>query len=315
MRRVVGSLNIVGAHGRGSLGNHRLRHADRLIDDPQVDAVYIATPPGTHLEYALSVCAARKPVYVEKPMARNHAECQRMIAAFATADVPLFVAYYRRALDRFLKLRDLVFSGAIGRVTGVSYRFAAPFHGPLDSLELPWRLCAEHSGGGHFLDLGCHTLDILDFVVGPLENVRGIASNVGSPYEVEDTVAMQFTTASGAPATARWNFAAAVRADEIIIEGASGELRLSTFGDDPIELRRSNETERFVLPNPVHIQQPMIESVVAELLGLGRSASTGVTAARTSAVMDAVLESYYGSRNGAFWTAPEAWPGRNERRS
>ncbi len=287
--------------------------ADRLIHDPEVDAIYIATPPGTHLEYALRVCAAKKPAYVEKPMARNHDECERMVRAFETAKIPLFVAYYRRALDRFLKARGIVQSGRLGAVTGVSYRFAAPFNTAIDPRALPWRLSAEHSGGGHFLDLGCHTLDILDFILGPLENPRGLAANVGSAHDVEDTVALQFTTRTGALGTARWNFAAGVRRDEIVVEGTASELRLSTFGDEAVELCDSTGALRFALPNPAHIQEPMIQSVVAELLGTGQCASTGVTAARTSAVMDAVLEGYYGSRSGSFWADPQAWPGRPAR--
>ena len=75
--------------------------AAALIHDPAVDAVYIATPPSSHKEYTLMSAAAGKPVYVEKPMARNTAECQAMIAACHKANVPLFVAYYRRALARF----------------------------------------------------------------------------------------------------------------------------------------------------------------------------------------------------------------------
>jgi len=79
--------------------------AERLIADPEVNAVYIATPPGSHLQYALMACAQQKPVYVEKPMARNHAECMCMLEAFQSAKLPLFVAYYRRALPRFRTVR------------------------------------------------------------------------------------------------------------------------------------------------------------------------------------------------------------------
>jgi 1,5-anhydro-D-fructose reductase (1,5-anhydro-D-mannitol-forming) len=283
--------------------------AEKLINDPEVDAVYVATPPGDHLHYALRVCAARKPAYVEKPMARNYAECQRMVDAFAAARVPLFVAYYRRALPRFLKARQLVYLGELGRVTGVSYRFAGPMH-LIDPKILPWRVVAERSGGGHVLDLGCHTLDILDFILGPLGQVRGLAANVASPYAVEDSVIMRFCTDSGALGTAQWNFAAAVGADEIVISGAKAELRMSTFGDEPIELHKADTVERFDLPNPEHIQQPLIKTIVDELSGNGRCESTGISAARTSAVMDAALVSYYGTRDDGFWDKPADWPGR-----
>jgi 1,5-anhydro-D-fructose reductase (1,5-anhydro-D-mannitol-forming) len=291
--------------------------ASALIGDARVDAVYIATPPGEHARLALAACAAGKPAYVEKPMARNHAECERMVEAFRSAGVPLFVAYYRRALDRFLKARELVRSGALGTLTSISYRFAGPYHRDvpagsyhgISAASLPWRLQAEHSGGGLFLDLGSHTLDILDFIVAPLEQVSGHAANRASSHEVEDSVAMSFMCA-GVPGVAAWNFAAAVRVDEILISGDAGELRLSTFGNEPVELRSGEEVERFELPNPAHIQQPLIQSIVRALSGRGSCESTGVSAARTSAVMDRVLASYYGSRDDAFWERPDTWPGR-----
>jgi predicted dehydrogenase len=284
--------------------------AEKLVRDPDVDAVYVATPPGEHLACALAACAAGKPTYVEKPMARNHAECLRMIEAFAAARVPLFVAYYRRALDRFRNAAELVRSGALGTVTGVHCRFAGPHHRAVDPAALPWRLSAEAAGGGLFLDLGCHTLDVLDLLLGPLASVRGMAANVASPHAVEDTVAMVFSTAGGALGTASWNFASDERTDEIRVQGDGGELRLSTFGNEPVELRRGERVETFDLPNPPHIQQPMIQSIVDELLGRGECASTGVSAARTSAVMDAVLAGYYGGRDDRFWARPETWPGR-----
>jgi len=289
-----------------------------LINAADVDAVYIATPPGAHAELALMVCAARKPAYVEKPMARTHAECRRMIDAFAAAGVPLFVAYYRRALPRFLRARDLVASGALGRVTGASYRLAGPYHRDIeaavrDSVPLPWRVQAEHAGGGLILDLGCHTLDMLDFILGPLEDVRGSASNVATPHLVEDGVAMTFRTADGALGAAQWIFASAERADEIVISGDRGELRLSTFGNEPVALHRGDHVERFDLPNPPHVQQPMIQSVVDHLQGRGRCESMADAAARTSAVIDTVLLGYYGTRDDGFWRAPETWPGRKEK--
>jgi predicted dehydrogenase len=284
--------------------------ARALIADPEVDAVYIATPPGSHLEYALMACAAGKPVYVEKPMARCHAECVQMVRAFAEAKVPLFVAFYRRALPRFQKTRDLVVSGAIGKVTIVNYTRSQPFHRQVDPSHLPWRVQAEHAGGGIFVDVACHTLDILDYIFGPLQDVKGSASNVGSPYDVEDSVRMHFKLSSGARGTAEWSFASDDDVDQITIAGERGEVRLSTFGREPVELRTQSGVERFDIANPQHIEQPMIETVVAELLGRGHCESTGISGARTSAVMDTVLESYYGSRAIGFWRDPLSWPGR-----
>jgi predicted dehydrogenase len=284
--------------------------ADALVGDPEVDAVYIAAPPGHHLEHALRACRARKPTYIEKPMARNYPECQAMLLAFEAAAVPLFVAYYRRGLERFRTARDIVASKRIGAVTGVTYRFASPHHKNLDPANLPWRVMAEQSGGGLFLDLGSHTLDILDFILGPLKSVSGTAANCASPHDVEDAVAMSFFTHDGVPGTGEWSFAADAQEDLIEIFGSDGQLSLSTFGNEPLEFVARGNAERLEFQTPYHIQQPLIQSVVDALHGTGTCPSTGASAARTSAVMDRVLTSYYGSRDGEFWREPAQWPGR-----
>ncbi|MGA2052174.1 MAG: Gfo/Idh/MocA family oxidoreductase [Opitutales bacterium] len=285
--------------------------ADALIRDPEVDAVYIATPPGSHLEYALRVCAAGKPAYVEKPLARSAAECDQMLAAFARARLPLFVAYYRRAQPRFLKVKELLGSGVLGQLTGIRYHYSEPKHRAL-AAELPWRLDAAVAGGGFFLDLGSHTLDLLDFFFGPLLDVAGHAANLASPYAVEDSLAMTFRTAAGVPGTASWNFAAAATEDLFQFTGTAGRLSVPTFSLDPIRLETSAGTQTFELPNPPHVAQPLIQTVVDDLLGLGSCPSTGESAARTSRVMDQVLDSYYGGRADAFWTRPHSWPGRRQ---
>jgi 1,5-anhydro-D-fructose reductase (1,5-anhydro-D-mannitol-forming) len=283
--------------------------AEALVADPAVDAVYVATPVGTHLEYALKVCAAGKPCYVEKPMARNTAEAEAMVKAFRKAGLPLFVAYYRRALPRFVKVRKLVGKGSIGLLTSASYRCASPAHKRSD--ELPWRLKAEESGGGLFMDIGCHTLDIIDFIAGPLHATQGRAANVASDHAVEDNVAMTFRLESGGLGTASWNFASDQSEEVIVFSGTEGRITIPTFGQEPVKLERGKETSLFDLPNPDHIQQPLIETMVDQLLGKGVCPSTGETALRTTRVMDAALTAYYGGRADAFWARPASWPERH----
>ena len=129
-----------------------------LLADPDVDAVYIATPPSTHAEYTVRAAAAGKPVYVEKPMARTHAECQEMIAACRQAGVPLYVAYYRRRLPRFLKVEELLLAGAIGAPRAVTVRLHyRPNVGLASPGGLPWRADPEVAGGGPLLYGGSAT--------------------------------------------------------------------------------------------------------------------------------------------------------------
>lgn len=284
--------------------------ADEIIQAEDVDAVYIATPPGTHLRYALEVCRAGKPAYVEKPMTRTWREGRDMVDAFHAAGLPLFIAFYRRALPRFLQARELIESDALGTISQVNYRLSQPKHRDLDPQNIPWRLQAEHSGGGLFLDLASHTLDILDFLLGPIEDVAGLAGNLAGGWDVEDGVVMHFRHASGVLGSAGWNFASDAFEDHIDITGTRGRLSMSCFGNDPLRFQSGEDVREFDRPNPQHIQEPLITTIVGELLGRSECPSTGVTALRTMRVMDEVLRSYYGGREDAFWARPKTWPGR-----
>jgi predicted dehydrogenase len=275
--------------------------ADKLIQDDEVDAVYVATPPGAHEQYALRIAAAGKPCYVEKPMARSYVECARMIEAFRAAGKPLFVAYYRRALPRFVRAKQVIDSGGIGRVTGCTYRHTR-LHWPNPAPE--WRLDPEQSGGGLLLDLGGHTLDILDWLLGEFTEFGGSASNFSSNV-VEDAVSLHFKTSRSAVGTASWNFAGASKEDLLTIDGTEGRVLLSTFDED-LRIETKAGREELTIPNPLHVQQPLVQSIVDELLGRGVCPSTGETAARTSRVMDAALAAYYGGRADAFWTRARA---------
>jgi 1,5-anhydro-D-fructose reductase (1,5-anhydro-D-mannitol-forming) len=265
--------------------------ADALIADPAVNAVYVATPPDSHAELARRCARAHKPCYVEKPMARTVAECRAMVDAFRVAGVPLFVAYYRRALPRFLAIRETIRSGEIGSVRFVSVALQRPT-APTerDARTLPWRVLPEQAGGGHFVDLACHALDFLDYALGPIVEVEGFAVNQAGLYPAEDAVSMSFRFASGALGVGRFCFAAHRPADEVVVTGSEGEIRFATFADDPIAIVGPGGDRQEVIANPAHIQQPMIQAVVDDLLGNGPPApSTGETALRTTWVMQQAL--------------------------
>ncbi len=281
--------------------------AEQLIQDPEVDIVYIATPPGSHAEYALRVCQAGKPAYIEKPMARNTTECETMVSTFRKAGLPLFVAYYRRSLPRFQQVHDWLVEGAIGTLSHINYRYTSPQIIPSGFGVLPWRLDAEQSGGGLFLDLGCHTLDIFDHLFGPLENVVGDAVNLTKNGTVEEVVTMQFRLPGGGLGNASWNFAGSCREDIIEITGTRGRISLTCFGNEPVRLENIEGIQTVDRPNPPHIQQPLIQTIVNELNHQGVCPSTGISALRTTRVMDTVLDRYYGGRKDAFWSRPATW--------
>ena len=284
-------------------------NADEVIHHPDVDAVYIATPPSSHCEYALKVAEAGKPCYVEKPMAMNHRECRQMVAAFQAKNIPLYVAYYRRALPRFLKVRALLQEGAIGTLTSVHI----VHYGKLDKNFAPnthrathpqyphknpnnWRFDPSIAGAGLFLDLASHGFDILDFLISPITRVCGFALNTGGTYEAEDVTAATFEFETGVVGTGIYNFHADHSDNRIAFTGSEGEIQTPVFSNTDITLKRNGAEERISAPNPPHVHQPLIQSIVDELRGKGQCVSTGETGARASWVMDQCLITYYGER-------------------
>jgi 1,5-anhydro-D-fructose reductase (1,5-anhydro-D-mannitol-forming) len=242
--------------------------ADAIIGAADIDVVYVATPPSAHKDFAVRCARAGKPVYVEKPMARNAAECAEMLAAAHANQVPLWVGYYRRALPRLLKVKALIDDGAIGPVRTVTVTHRAPLLDPKGG-ALPWRIDPAVAGGGFFFDLGCHTLDILDFLLGPIAEAHGFAANLGGTYAAEDTVVAAFRFASGVLGTGTWSFAADTDHEINDIVGAAGRLQFSTYTASPIRLTRGERYEEFPIVDPPHVHQPLIQTIVDELNGRG----------------------------------------------
>jgi len=271
---------------------HYYSNADQLINDPQVNAIYIATPPGSHADYTLKAAAAGKPVYVEKPMARTHAECQAMVDACQAAGVPLYVAYYRRALPAFLKVKALVEEGAIGEIRYAQINLVSPPKAnDADPQKRNWRVVSEQSGGGYFFDLASHQLDYLDYLFGPIHTVAGRAVNQAGLYDPEDLVSAHFSFANGIVGTGLWCFTAAPCATQETIEliGSLGTITFSAFAFGAVVLNTAAGTKEFPFEPPEHVQQPLIQTVVDDLLGRGTCPSTGVSAARTSRVIDQIV--------------------------
>lgn len=274
--------------------------ARELLDDPDVNVVYVATPPGSHAEYAVMAAKAGKHIYVEKPMALSYPQCREMIKAANKAGVSLFVAYYRRCLSYFLKVKELVESGAVGKPRLVNIRLFKPIPAKLlQSDELPWRFQPDISGGGLFVDLASHQLDYLDFLFGPIVTVKAFAANQSGDYPVEDIVCAGFTFKSGILGNGTWCFSVSGkgRTDQIEILGSKGKISFSTFDFTPIILESESKDETFDFSKPKHIQEPLIRTVVDALLRRGECPSTGESAARTTRIMETILEDYYKERS------------------
>lgn len=270
-------------------------NADDIFNDPDINIIYVGTPPDTHCEYTLRAAAAGKAVYVEKPMANTEKECKRMIEACEKAGVPLFVAYYRRALPGFNSLREIIESGKIGQVRFVEIKmWRAPRSYDLDTTN-NWRVFPEISGGGHFHDLAAHQLDYLDSVFGKIVEAKGVACNQAGLYPADDIVSGSFTFESGVVGTGMWCFTADKSSEKetITILGSKGHLVFNTFNNPfRIEITTSDGVEVIEMNHPEHIQQPLIQTIVNEMRGVGQCPSTGISGARTTKVMNEITNSF-----------------------
>lgn len=265
---------------------------EQLLADPVINAVYIATPPSSHAEYATKSMQSGKPVYVEKPMATTYEACVKMNDVSEQTGIPLFVAYYRRSLGYFLKVMELLEGNAIGKPFLCQSRlFLTPRAEDLCSDDLPWRVVPEISGGGYFHDMGCHELDIITFLFGEVEMIGGLAANLGKLYTPEDTVLATIKFENGLLYNGSWCFTAPESSvcDDIVILGDSGTLKFSCFEFTPIEVITPKGRSEYTIQAPEHVQLPMIRAVVEELRGMGQSPSHGDTAARVNWMMEKIL--------------------------
>ncbi|MCW8329060.1 Gfo/Idh/MocA family oxidoreductase [Photobacterium sp. SDRW27] len=263
--------------------------AEQLINDEDVDAVYIATPPDSHKYYALKVAAAGKPCCIEKPLAPRYEDCTAIVTAFEQRQLPLFVAYYRRSLPRFQQVKRWLDDGKIGDVRHVSWQLNKPAN-PLDlSGQYNWRTDAAIAAGGYFDDLASHGIDLLVYLLGEVEQATGFSLNQQGLYSASDAVTGCWKHKSGVTGSGSWNFGTLKREDRVEILGSRGKLVFSVFDEAPVNLiTKDGEQSRFV-ENPKHIQQYHVAAIRRHLQGQGCHPSTGVSAAHTSWVMEQIL--------------------------
>ncbi|MFJ3058494.1 Gfo/Idh/MocA family protein [Herbaspirillum sp. NPDC087042] len=264
--------------------------ADALINDADIDAVYIATPPDSHLHYALKVARAGKPCCVEKPMAPSHDQCLQMLAAFEAAGQPLFVAYYRRSLPRFEQVRQWLAEGRIGTPRHIHWQLART-PGP-DDLQgrYRWRTDARIAPGGYFDDLASHGLNLFSHFLGEVDQAAGSSANQQGLYSARDAVAASWRYHSGVTGSGSWHFGSFERADRVEITGSAGKIVFSVFEEQPLVLSTAHERLELDIPNPAHIQQYHVARLHEHLRGGAPHPSCGASAARTAWMMEAILQ-------------------------
>ena len=295
--QVVAVMSRSEQKARSYAERHNIRKwytdAQELIDDPDVNAIYIATPPSSHATFAIMAMHAGKPVYVEKPLAASYNDCIRINRISEQTGVPCFVAYYRRYLPYFQKVKEIINSGTIGEIVNVQVRFSVP---PRDldyksGKEMPWRVQPDIAGGGYFYDLAPHQIDLLQDLFGVITRAHGYPANRAHLYKAEDTVSACFFFESGVTGSGSWCFVGHESAKEDCIEiiGDKGSLSFSVFTYQPIVLITSEGRTCITVSNPPYVQLPIIKNVIEHLQGISTCTCTSVSATPVNWVLDRVL--------------------------
>ncbi|WP_095146362.1 MULTISPECIES: Gfo/Idh/MocA family protein [unclassified Pseudomonas] len=263
--------------------------AQALIADPEVDAVYIATPPDSHHAYSLMVAAAGKHCCVEKPMALNLRQSQAMQQAFADAGLHLFVSYYRRSLPRFQQVRQWLQDGRIGEVRHLTWTLTkAPSPADRDG-SANWRTDPRIAGGGYFVDLASHGLDLFQYLLGDIVEVAGFTARQAGLYAAEDAVTASWRFASGATGMGCWNFVADRREDRVELIGSLGRISFSVFDEHPVQLH-GEHPQSLHIAHHEHIQWHHVLGMNAHIRGESQHAATADQALKTDWVMDRILK-------------------------
>ena len=267
--------------------------ADSLIHDPDVNAIYVATPPSTHEQYTLAALNAGKPVYVEKPMALNAVSAQKMAETAKKKNVPLVVAHYRREQPMFKKIKQLLADETIGRLLFAKLEF---YKKALDKTELKvlknaWRVDNTISGGGLFHDLAPHQLDLMYYFLGEADTINGIALNQQQQYNADDIVTGNIVFKNGVVFNGLWcfNVDENEEKDSCEIVGSKGKIQFSVFGESKILMVVEGKKENILFEALPHVQQPMIEKVVDYFLGRGPNPCPGEDGVRVMEMMDSMV--------------------------
>ncbi|HUG53265.1 MAG TPA: Gfo/Idh/MocA family oxidoreductase [Vicinamibacteria bacterium] len=297
LRETAGSSLVAVARARAELAAEFARrhgalrwYADwkDLLKDPEIDAVYVATPVRWHVEQAVAAAEAGKHVLCEKPMAMEVAECERMIAAARAARVRLGVAYYRHHYPVVERLRALLRSGEIGRPVFAQVQAFEHFD-PGPDHPRAWLLRKSLSGGGPMMDFGCHRLEVLLDLLGPVEEVDGFPSKALFPdREVEDTCVARLGFRQGAQAVLTVTHAALESRDLVEVFGSAGSLSVPVLNEGRVRVVTPAGAREEHHPAPANLHQPLVGDFVRAVAEDRDPAVTGEVGLAVNRVLAAI---------------------------
>ncbi len=291
-------LKAVMRRDKAKLEDYASRHgiekydtnADKIIQDPEIDAIYIATPPDSHKYYALKVAEAGKICCIEKPMAPSLQDCKDICDTFEKKQLPLFVAYYRRSLPRFNQIKKWLGEDKIGDLRHIRWHLSKPANDIDLSEKYNWRTDSKIATGGYFDDLASHGLDLFSFLLGDIKTATGLSLNQQDLYSSKDAVTACWIHENGVTGSGSWNFGCSGREDQVEIYGSKGKIEFSVFDEAPLLLTNSDGLTELFIDNPENIQLYHVKNIREHLLGNGKHPSSGQSAAHTAWVMDQILK-------------------------
>jgi predicted dehydrogenase len=264
-----------------------------LLKADDVDAVYVATPVNLHAEHAVAAAEAGKHVLCEKPMALDVAECERMLAAARQNGVRLGVAYYRHHYPIIARLRSVLASGEIGRPVVALVQAFELFNPPRDHPRA-WLLKKKEAGGGPMFDFGCHRIEVLLDLLGPVEEVHGFPTNVRfRDREVEDTCTANLRF-GGTQATLVVSHAAQGPRDTFEIFGTEGSAHIDVLNEGRLRIVTPAGVREEHHPPHANLHQPLVEDFVAAVRERRDPAVTGEVGLEVARVIAEIYRS--GSR-------------------
>lgn len=264
-------------------------NAEDLINDPEIDAVYIATPPDSHKYYGLKVAEAQKPCCIEKPLAPNYADSLAIVNAFEKYKTPLFVAYYRRSLPRFEQVKNWIDQNHIGEIRHINWQLSKPASEIDLSKQYYWRTDKKVAPGGYFDDLASHGLDLFAYFLGDISEAKGIGVNQQNLYSAKDAIVACWLHKSGITGTGNWNFGSNLREDKVTIYGSDGTIEFSVFEEASVILNSQSKQESLFIEHPENVQFFHVKNMRDFLFEEKKHPSTGKTALHTSWIMDQIL--------------------------
>jgi predicted dehydrogenase len=233
------------------------------LRDPDIDAVYVASPVAMHAEQTIASLRAGKHVLCEKPVAMNYAQAETMAAVARESGRLLGIAYYRRLYPKLMRAKELIAEGAIGQPVLVE----ANYHGWLESPDRGWLKDPALAGGGPLFDVGSHRIDACNYLFGRPLRATGLTSNALHPLAVEDSATALVEYAGGVHAVVdvRWN--SRIQRDQFRIIGVEGEISLDPLNGPALRIVGSDgKVREEQLPANANVHYPAVANFVAAVL-------------------------------------------------